>query len=133
MQDFSYYSFTRAPYVTRKAVEAAMLEKINQAPMTKQERDDALNEMPGQVDAEYIQANRLFREERQAKQDEFWVDCREDLGYSRWMNLEGCRIIEEMAHSKAHAEGYAEIYQHLSGLVEMLRRLRPHLQPSLIH
>lgn len=126
MKPFDYYNTIPVEYPSRVAISVALTNKIDGTPMTKEQREAAYADAVVEVDeifkaklAEYRKAEAILR-------DQFFEDCREELGYDDFLTEEGCKLLENMAWEESHHAGFSEIYWELCDLVPNVQKLIQH-------
>jgi len=127
MKNWEYYNKPKDieyfGYEEKKAFEKALLDEINNSPMTAAEREEALANVKKQVVAHVNEQNKPYREAAAKLQAEFWADAREDLGYDDFLTKKGVEILESKAYEDGHSSGFSEIYGHLQDLTDFCQKI----------
>lgn len=132
MRDFDYYrTLSVARPDTSLAAEHRFLkgvvERLEKQPLTGAERNRLIKQAIDDYKKEVQEKLVAYRKEQEAKVEEFWRDCREDLGYTSFLNAKGVKMLEDKAYEDGHSYGYCSIYDHLSDLVDFVSMLRENM------
>jgi len=107
-------------YKAREAFRTALKESINSTPLTAAEREEKLKEIPSLVREEEAKVNEAPRERQSQLTEEFWDDCRAELGdypAAAW------EIIRSEAYEQGHSYGYSEVYSKLTDITSFVDRI----------
>jgi hypothetical protein len=74
-----------------------LLDVIHNQKLTTQERTDAILNAKKEAERWYQETNKKIIEESIEKADSFWLDCRAELGYDKFLSEQGCRLLEDTA------------------------------------
>lgn len=121
MKDFDYYRYRAdevLPSLSEKKRE--LIYDIDQQRLTAEERRVALADAPIKARAWFNEAIKPYREAERKLQEEFWADCREDLGYDKFLGPKGVAALEGKAWEDGHAHGFYDVYNHLSELCDLV-------------
>ncbi len=122
MKDFSHYQYVRGEGYPNRLEKAKQLKaEINAAKMTAKERQEALDKVGKQSTEWFEEAVKPFMEIERNLITEFWQDCREDMGYTEFLNQFGVEAIEQKAYRDGHSHGFYEIYHTLDNLVDFAK------------
>ena len=130
MKDFDEY-VSKLNYPSRSEICSRMREEIDAAPMTTRDRNIALADMQQRATEEFVQGRAPYREDQRRLDAMFWHDCREDLGYDRFLNEDGIGTIEAEAWDRGHSAGYSEVYQCLIRLCEFVEKIVKGIKPGV--
>lgn len=128
MKDFDYYKNVEAEYHDYFTIKNKMLVELNSTPLTVEERKKRESELGTLARAKAKELNAEYYAERNKKTEEFWRDCREELGYTSYLDEEGVRILESKAEEDGHSSGYSEVFCELQDLDEFVYKIREHLK-----
>jgi hypothetical protein len=123
MKPFDYYSTNTVPYPSLQEYKRKRREEIDNTPMTTAEREQAKNKLHVEAKDWFVAASAPYNEERRRLDAEFWADCLAELGYDKFLNNEGCGVLEAEAWERGHAWGYSEVFNCLCGLVDFVTRI----------
>lgn len=126
MRDWKYYETNTVPLPDKRAKEREMRDEINNTRMTATERRDAMAKVHEQLKEWYQLAYQPYEAEQDRLKEEFWVDCRNELGYGSKLSFAGCRIMEETAWRDSHSNGFSEVYSTLDKYWDLFTSVRPH-------
>lgn len=121
--NFDDYKNTKTYYDWR-GVASTMRNIIHEAKMTSAERETALAAVPKQATARAAELNKEYYEEEARLTKQFYLDCRVDLGYDRFLTEVGCTMLEGHAWSEGHSNGFSDVHSVLSTLTELLDTLK---------
>lgn len=106
----------------------ALVKEIDEQLLTAKQRTDAVEAARLQTQAweraELEQQHKDF----QAKQQEFFDDCREDIGYDDVLTEDGCKKLESFASELAEDESLANHHETLVSLFDMFQALLKHVK-----
>ena len=119
--DFDKYNDCGVPYPNTYQKKQELREVVDNTPMTTADRDKALKQIAKQVDEWY--RNHPYHEARQALTEQFWKDCREDIGYTQFLTQRGCEALEANAWDRCHDSGFYAVYWELAELAELAKVL----------
>lgn len=128
MKDWDYYSGNDHEYPDRSAYRAKLKQEINDTPMTAEQRNKALNQLQRKVAEWFTEASQPYEECRMARLNEFWKDCREELGYDEYLEPAGIAALEEAAYERGHGHGFYDIFHALEELDDLARVLVKNLK-----
>lgn len=123
VKDFDEYR-SKVEYPDRSAIRDRITKDIDNQPMTKQERDVAYAGVARRVPEEFASAVQPYNTDSNRLQEEFWKDCRDDLGYDAWLIEKGIATLEAKAYEQGHSAGFSEVYGCLSDLSRFLDDIR---------
>lgn len=123
MKDFEEYK-TKLEFPSSHAIEAELRQTIANTPMTEKQRVTALQKLPEAVRQKVNTAAIPYREDVARLEAQFWRDCREDIGYSEWLDGEGMEILERTAGYSVINQ--SETYSRLCDLAHLAERLKGH-------
>lgn len=116
MKDFDYYKTTKTPWPRQKDIIRELISELDNIPMTKSERLEKEIEAAQRGEILYKEKFKEYQLESNKLKDEFWRDCREELGYDSFLTKRGCEILESKAWEDGHSYGFSEVYNHLCEL-----------------
>lgn len=120
--DFSKYE-NKVPYVSIK-VQAnylkSILKKIDNEKLTTKERIKKEKQADVKANQWAKEQNQKYNANSNKLEEQFWKDCREDIGYNEYLNEKGCKHLENIAWDRGHAYGYQEVYNCLVELEELI-------------
>jgi hypothetical protein len=123
MRTFDYYVTTNEKqfnHCDKMSYIKSQTDKINEAKLTSKEREDSLKNLPKESKKWLDTANFPHTNRLKELNEEFWQDCREDLGYEKFLNEDGVNALEGRAWDEGHSCGYANVYSCLEDLVEFV-------------
>lgn len=123
MKDFDYYSKVDAEYPSLQEIKAKKLAVVAETRLTEKERLEAIKMAEAGAMNEWRDAKKVYDDARGRKDSESWADCRLDLCYDKFLDEDGCSTIESKAWDKGHSAGYSEVYNVLSDLAIMAKKL----------
>jgi hypothetical protein len=129
MKDFEEYR-SKLPYPDRSAIRKEVTDEINNQPLTANDRADKLADVSRIVSEKFSVAVKPYSDDEKRLEAEFYKDCREDIGYDKYLHEDGCRILEGHAYQAGHSSGYSEVYGHLCDLSSLVSSLSEHLKAS---
>lgn len=97
-------------YPDRIKYQAELIEKINNCLMTKADRDKEIALVPKKAGEWLIEAVKPYNKQAADIDNQFWADCRAELGYDKNYTENQCLIIQGEAYERGHSAGYEEIY-----------------------
>ena len=122
MKDWDYYQtpvgVELVTYAYRDILSNQMRQAINDAPLTATDRDMKLKSLKADVMAIVVERNKPYHAAVAALKEEFWTDCREELGYQKRLSPKAVAILEQKAWDDGHDMGYSEVFSKLEELVE---------------
>jgi hypothetical protein len=123
VKDFEEYK-TKLSFPCSRDIEAELRLTIANTPMTEKQRLTALQKLPEAIRQKMATASIPYREDVARLEAQFWLDCREDMGYDQWLDGEGMEILERTVGYSAinHADTYSRLYE----LVHLTERLKGH-------
>lgn len=124
MKPFAYYRTVIAEYPDRYKFKQKLVDDINNTPMTAAQREAALARVDAAVTEWFKEAIKPYQEESGRLEQEFWDDCREELGYGDMLTPAGLSALEYYAYEKGHAHGFSSVYDELTSVVNLMKRLR---------
>jgi len=119
MKDWDYYTETDVRFYGFKeesTLFSERLQAIDAAKLTAEERETAKRELKPTIRREFRELNAPHRAALRRKQDEFWADAREDLGYTETLSKEAVAAMESEAWEQEHSDGFSEVYIALQDL-----------------
>lgn len=131
MKKFEYYNSPKTPFFgfeESKRMRNKLIKEIDEKPMTKAERTEAIREVDNTVKKHAEKKNEFYREQCNVLEKEFWNDAREDLGYGKLFNEKGVKAIEHMAYERGHAYGFSSIYNELQEIVDFVKTVIENLK-----
>ena len=120
MKDFAYYNNVKTPYPRRKDIVREIIAKLDDVPLTKAERLEKEEEAAKEGELVFKEKLTEYNKEGNNLKEEFWKDCREELGYDSYLTKKGCEILEAKAWSDGHSCGYSDVYNCLCDLSEFV-------------
>lgn len=114
---------TKLPYPDAGAKRNELTDAINNQLLTNDDRKARLNLVSDQVNAWFKEAVKPYNEDRNRLEQEFWDDCRADIGYDAFLNEDGIAELESAAYQDGHSAGYSEVYGCLVRLSELAEKL----------
>jgi hypothetical protein len=114
------------PYPNRNAYKAKLIGEINDQRLTSQERTTLVEGVPNRVHEWFKEAVKPYNEEGARLREKFWANCREDVGYDRFLDDVGVLILEDYAWGEGHSGGYHEVHNSLLDLADLACRLVGH-------
>lgn len=129
MQPFDYYIENPYKLPDRFKWRQDARRIIDNTPMTVAEREAAYAGMSANEREWFQTASKDHREFETARKEEFWRDCRTDMGYCEWLTTKGIELVENKAWEDGHADGYSNVHTHLEMIIDFLRDMRPHIKP----
>ncbi len=123
MRDLDYYTIRNWDLPNKRDLFQVKLRELDEIPMTKKEREDAEKQAQEEVNEIYLKERKKYQEAQNKLDAEFYIDCREDLGYDKFLNEEGCKALESYAYQEGHSGGCGEIYNQLSELTDLAQKL----------
>lgn len=125
MKDWDEYK-VKLPYPDRKLrkdKQSELVAAIDNAKMTTGERAAAMAGVPREVSTWWETQMAPYQAEEQRLTALFWEDCREDLGYTEFLNETGVAALEKEAYDRGHSAGFSEVHCVLSDLTDLARTL----------
>jgi len=122
MKDYTEYQ-TRVAYPDSRAKKAELLAEIANERLTQVERDTKIAAVPQLVKTWFSSAVQPHYADQQRLTEEFWRDCREDLGYDVFLTKKGVSILEAQAWDEGHANGLPSVYEAASRLAEFAEKI----------
>jgi len=119
MKDWDYYIETDVRFYGFKeesTLFSERLQAIDAAKLTGEERETAKRELQPTIRREFRELNAPHRAALRRKQDEFWADAREDLGYTETLSKEAVAAMESEAWEQGHSDGFSAVYVALQDL-----------------
>ncbi len=127
MKDWDYYQtpvgidpFT---YNDRNRYRKQLLDEINDEPLSAFVRNSRIKDLPNKVTAYAQERNRPYHAAVAALKEEFWTDCREELGYQKRLGPKAVATLEQKAWDDGHDLGYSEIFSKLEELVDFVNEM----------
>lgn len=130
MKNFDEY-VSSVEVVSEMEIRRELRREIANTPMTESERETAINQSIIRARGLAVEANAKYREDQRRLDAMFWQDCREDLGYDRFLNEDGIGTIEAEAWDRGHSAGYSEVYQCLIRLCEFVEKIVKGIKPGV--
>lgn len=122
MKDWEEYE-SKKPFVTTSHLLKGMMEDIDNTRLTKAERDVKIEEAQAKAKVEKEKINDEYREDGQKLRSQFWLDCREDIGYDKFLTNEAVVILECRVWEERQAEGLSNVYSCLVDLAGFVQDL----------
>lgn len=124
--DFDKYEFSHKRTVPDLVAEFKTVTKklIDDTPMTAGEREQALSQLKAEA-TDY--KNKLYRQraaEYAKLREKFFLDCRAEMGYDKWLTPRGCERLENEAWDEGHSYGYCEVFVYLQRFVDLVSYLK---------
>lgn len=123
MKDWDYYSIIDAKYPCRGDYKRSLIERIENTPMTKAERDEQMGSLSRAVNEWFMEAVKPYNAEVARKTGEFWADARAELGYDKLFTAKGVAALEHAAWEQGHSAGFSDVWCCLCDLVELAQTL----------
>lgn len=123
MREFEYYRTNPVAYPNRSAKLQELRDEINSALLTARDRELKLEQINDLVQIWFRDAVKPHNNAEQALLQEFWSDCRTDIGYDKFLTDEGVAALEAAAWERGHASGFSEIYNELCDLADLAKKL----------
>lgn len=123
MKPFEYYSTVKVPYPDKQEYRAKLLAEIDSQLMTAADRELARSFLSSRVDEWFRQEVKPYREAQSRLDAEFWRDCREDLGYDKFLNADGVAAVEGFAWEHGHSSGYSEVRAFLEQAADLAEKV----------
>lgn len=127
MKDFDYYKTNIHEYPNRFEYRKKLIDEIDNTPLTKEQHKVELDKVDGKVRDWFKEAMKPHSAEASKLDREFWADCREELGYDKYLNETGVAMLERQAYEDGHAYGYSEVFSKLQDLEQFVDEIRRHL------
>lgn len=128
MKDFKYYSTVPVLYPDRNEYAKSLRDRINNNLMTAKQREDALANVDRDTAAWFLKQSLPYNAAQAALENEFWADCRKDLGYDELLTDDGCNALEGEAWNRGHSAGFSEVYGELMNLVALTQILAKNIK-----
>lgn len=126
MKDWDYYDKPTVEYYGfdyRKQYRDELIKAINDAPMTKLDRDLALSKVDAEVRKRMYEVNKPYNEAIAALIEEFWADAKAELGYDDFLDAEGIEALESLAYEEGHAYGFSSVFAKLSEFSDFAQKI----------
>ena len=130
MKDFDE-NISRVEMVSEMEIRRELRREIANKPMTESERETAINQSILRARGLAAEANAKHHDDQNRLTELFWHDCREDLGYDRFLTDDGIGTLEAEAWDRGHSAGYSEVYQCLIRLCEFVEKLVKGIKPGV--
>jgi acyl-CoA thioesterase len=128
MKDWEYYSIPEDFYYPDKCkFREKLVKEIDEKRLTAAERKEELAKVNELVNEWFLIEVKPYQEECRKRENEFWIDCREDLGYDTLLNAKGVELLEAYAYERGHSSGFSEIYCELVEVSELVAELAEHI------
>lgn len=85
------------------------------------ERQVAIDKLRVESLAWFKEAVRPYVEETERLKIAFWSDCRDELGYEKFLKQPAVDAIEQSAWEAGHSGGFGEVFNVLTDLVDIAR------------
>lgn len=119
MKDWSYYEDPKVTYYGydyRKEYTDALVQSINDTPMTAADREIAMSKVNQQVREHMLEINKPYRDLKKARIEEFWADAQAELSYDQYLDEGGVSLLRATAYERGHASGFGSIFAELEEL-----------------
>jgi aspartokinase len=126
VKDFEYYQEPEVEYFThadRRDMAAKLQQQIDNERMTLQERQEAVKAAQKEVEAAANAQNALYLARGEELQAEFWADAREELGYNKLFNEEGCKLLESAAWDKDRGYAFEDTFAGLKVQLDFVKQI----------
>lgn len=126
MKDWDYYDKPSIEYYGfdyRKQYRDGLIKAINDAPMTKVDRDLALSKVEADVRKHMQEVNKPYNEAIGALAGEFWADAKAELGYDDFLDAEGIAVLECLAYDRGHSHGFLFVFSELRDLSSFAQKI----------
>lgn len=110
---------TKVEYPSRTQKRNELTDAINKMPLTTKERNERLADVARLVSEWFAEAVIPHRDDEKRLLGEFWYDCRDSLGYEKFLKPDGVKALEAMAWENGHSSGFSEVYGSLVELSEL--------------
>lgn len=118
--------YSNVDYPNKKEYLQSLIDKINADRMTAAEREAALEAAADSAKAWFKLRLREYNDALVEKTKDFWKDCRQDMGYDKFLTENGCQLMEKLAWEKGHANGLSDVHNELCDLADLADELRYH-------
>ena len=117
MKSWEYYSENPHKLWNIGEVREEQEEKIAQLRLTADERERMLK---GPFSPIVNERNKPYHEFAEQRKQEFWQDCREEIGYDDFLTEEGMKLLEQRAWDEGHSTGLPAVFDRLSDLSDFV-------------
>jgi len=121
---FDYYSKIKPADLCK--IKNRLKDAIAEQRLTAKEREEALAAIPSEARKVFTVENAPFVEDSNKLQDQFWCDCRQELGYPKLLDEKGIDLVESWARDNGHSSGFSAVYDCLERITEFLSEIRGH-------
>lgn len=104
----------------RLNLKVQLLKEIDETPLTKAERDAALKGINEKVATVAKERNAAVIKRNREREQQFWIDARQELGYDQMLTKKGVEILEAWAYEEGHSYGLQDVYCYLIEVTEIL-------------